>query len=84
MENGANSPDLRALFSRRKDTQQPGGSAMQLQFKAALADAQWVDSLATPTVLADDGTLQIVSVPFPLLPDGRQAQFVRLSAPSAP
>jgi hypothetical protein len=84
VENGPNNSDIRALFSRRKDMQQPGGIAMQVQFKADLADAQWVDNLVNPTVLADDGTLQIVSVPFPLLPDGRQAKFVRLSGASAP
>ena len=54
--------DLRALFVRRKDYATVG-LTYTVQFSAGLSS--WQDSTDTPTVLADDGTNQIVSVPYP-------------------
>jgi hypothetical protein len=54
--------DLRALFVRRKDYATVG-LTYTVQFSAGLSS--WQDSTNTPTVLADDGTNQIVSVPYP-------------------
>ena len=63
-----------ALFARRKNF-----SAVSInytvQFSADLAG--WTDSTATPDVLADNGTMQIVSMPFPILATG-QARFFRV------
>jgi len=52
----------RALFVRRKDYVNAGLTYV-VQFSNDLA--AWQDSTITPTVLADDGAHQIVSVPFP-------------------
>ncbi|MBC8009519.1 MAG: putative Ig domain-containing protein [Burkholderiales bacterium] len=38
----------------------------------------WVTSSATPTVLADDGLLQVVSVPYPSLTSGKRTRFHRV------
>jgi hypothetical protein len=54
--------DIRALFTRRKDFEN-AGLLYVVQFSGNLSS--WIDSTATPTVLADDGTTQIVSVPYP-------------------
>ena len=56
------SNDLRALFVRRKDYATVG-LVYTAQFSSDLSS--WQDSTDTPTVLADDGTNQIVSVPYP-------------------
>ena len=53
-----------AVFCRRKDFL-TNGLTYTVQFSAGL-DA-WVDSSATPTVVASDATMDVVSVPFPLL-----------------
>jgi hypothetical protein len=55
--------DIRALFVRRTDYLS-AGITYTVKFSAALAS--WQDSTDTPTVLADDGTNQIVSVPYPV------------------
>ena len=44
----------------------------------------WQDSTATPTVLADDGTWEIVSVPYIRSIGGRKARFFRMSVSIAP
>jgi len=54
--------DRRALFVRRKDYAN-AGLTYAVRFSSDFS--VWLDSTATPTVLADDGTHQIVSVPFP-------------------
>jgi len=54
--------DRRALFVRRKDYVN-AGLTFVVQFSNDLS--AWQDSTVTPTVLADDGAHQIVSVPFP-------------------
>ena len=54
--------DIRALFIRRKDYA-AAGLTYTPRFSADLTT--WEDNATVPTVLADDGTHQIVSVPFP-------------------
>ncbi len=54
--------EVRALFVRRKDFA-AAGLVYGVEFTGGLTS--WQASVDTPTVLADDGTNQIVSVPFP-------------------
>jgi len=54
--------DIRALFVRRTDYLS-AGLTYTVQFSPGLSS--WQDSTDTPVVLADDGTNQIVSVPYP-------------------
>jgi hypothetical protein len=54
--------DTRALFVRRKDFA-AAGITYTVEFTSDLA--HWQASTDTPVVLADDGTYQIVSVPYP-------------------
>lgn len=55
--------DRRALFVRRKDFS-AAGLTYTVQFSNTLSG--WQNSTDTPAVLADDGTNQVVSVPYPL------------------
>jgi hypothetical protein len=73
--------DFRALFVRRKDYI-AAGLTYTPQFSADLAT--WVDSAAVPTVLADDGVNQIVSVPYPAFIAKKKARFFRISVALAP
>jgi hypothetical protein len=57
--------DCRALFIVRKNAA-AAGLTYTPQFSADLT-AAWQTSAATPVVLADDGTNQILSVPYPAL-----------------
>ena len=74
LKNGA---DIRALFIRRKDYV-AAGLTYTPRFSPNLTT--WTDSTTTPTVLADDGTNQIVSVPYPPLAGG----FFQLRVSVAP
>lgn len=76
-----NGIDFRALFVRRKDYI-AAGLTYTPQFSADLS--VWQDSLVVPTVLADDGTHQIVSVPYPFAVAGKKAHFFRISVSIAP
>jgi hypothetical protein len=73
--------DFRALFVRRKYY-----AAAKLtytpQFSANLTT--WQDSAAVPTVLADDGTYQVVSAPYPPFIAGKKARFFRIKVTKAP
>lgn len=77
----ANNVDFRAVFVRRKDYVS-AGLTYTPQFSADLAI--WQDSNAVPTVLADDGTWQVVSVPYTRSIGGRKARFFRISVNLAP
>lgn len=74
-------PEFQALFVRRKDY-----TAARLnyipQFSAALGE--WEDSTTIPTVLADDGVHQIVSVPYPASVGGQTPRFFRVSVGLTP
>jgi hypothetical protein len=71
--------DCRALFIVRKNAA-AAGLTYTPQFSADLT-AAWQTSAATPVVLADDGTNQILSVPYPalMLPAGPGFFHVRVT-----
>jgi hypothetical protein len=79
--------DFGAVFCRRVDYA-AAGLTYTVQFSAD--NAVWVDSTATPTVLATDagGVMEAVSVPYPLFirPGGvvKKAQFFRVGVSMAP
>lgn len=70
-----NSVDFRYVFVRRKD-HAASGLSYTPEFSADMS--AWTPSTAVPTVLADDGTHQVVSVPYPRFIAGRKARFARL------
>ena len=74
-EPAAGGAQYRVLFVRRKDYITAGLSYTP-KFSADLTG--WVNSADEPTVLADDGTHQIVSVPYPTLAGGTEAKFFQL------
>ena len=80
-ESVTNGIDFRAVFVRRKDYI-AAGLIYTPQFSATLG--VWANSSATPTVLADDGTYQIVSVPYPFAVAGKKARFFQISVSTAP
>jgi hypothetical protein len=67
--------DFRALFVRRDDYV-AAGLTYTVQFSPDLS--VWTPSIEVPTVLADNGTHQIVSVPFPGFLNGKKARFFRV------
>ena len=67
--------DFRALFVRRDDYLS-AGLTYTVQFSPELTF--WTPSTAVPTVLADNGPHQIVSVPFPGFLNGKKARFFRV------
>jgi ELWxxDGT repeat protein len=71
MEDGG----MKALFIRRKDWA-ASGLTYTVQFSPNLT--LWENSVAVPTVIADDGNLQAVTVPFPALINGEPARFFRV------
>jgi phosphodiesterase/alkaline phosphatase D-like protein/2',3'-cyclic-nucleotide 2'-phosphodiesterase (5'-nucleotidase family) len=76
-----NSVDFRALFVRRKDYVSAGLTYIP-QFSTDLSS--WHDSTVIPTVLADNGTYQVVSAPYPRFIAGRKARFFRILVNLAP
>ena len=68
-----------AVFARRKDFA-AAGLTYTVEFSGDLAI--WMDSTSTPSVLADDGTIQVVSVPYPFLVNGKKATFFRVKVQS--
>ena len=81
LESIPNGIDFRAVFVRRKDLT-AAGLTYTPQFSVSMST--WQDSTTTPTVLADDGTYQIVSVPYTVSIAGRKARFFRISVSIAP
>lgn len=71
-EPAPNTVDLRAVFVRRKDAAALG-ITYTVQFSADMIT--WQSSTVIPTVLADDGTYQIVSVPYPFFIGKKKARF---------
>lgn len=67
----------RAIFIRRSDHLTAGLTYIP-QFSGDLTD--WHDSLAAPTVLADDGTHQVVQLSFPPFAGGKKTRFFRIRA----
>jgi hypothetical protein len=66
---------FRAVFSRRRDFA-AFGLSYTVEFSGDLVT--WRASTATPSVLADDGQFQVVSVPYPFFVNGRKATFFRV------
>ena len=81
LEPVANGVDFRALYVRRKDYA-TAGLTYATEFSATLSS--WATSAAVPTLLADDGTYQVVSVPYPPLVGGKKARFFRVRVTQAP
>ena len=77
----ANGVDFRALYVRRKDYASTG-LTYSTEFSATLST--WATSTDTPIVLADDGTFQIVSVPYPPFVSGKKARFFRVRVTYSP
>ncbi len=74
-ESVPNNVDFRVLFIRRKDYL-AAGLTYTPQFSVDMMT--WHDNGAVPVVLADDGTLQVVSVPYTRFIGGRKALFARV------
>jgi hypothetical protein len=70
-----------ALFGRRKDWA-TAGLTFTVQFSGDLAT--WYNSTATPTVIADDGTVEAVTVRYPFFVGGKKAQFFRVAVGTTP
>lgn len=68
--------DYRAVFCQRKDKASLG-LTYTVQFSADLTT--WQDSAATPTLVADDGDYEAVSVRYPFFVNGKKARFFRVS-----
>lgn len=80
-ETAPGGPDIRALYTRRKDYE-AAGLIYTAQFSADLVT--WTDSGVTPSVLAENASAQIVSIPYPELEAGKKARFFRLKVELAP
>lgn len=70
-----------AEFIRRRDYLS-AGLTYTVQFSSKLK--VWETSVATPTVLATDGTYDVMGIPFPKLSDGVSAKFFRVTVTAAP
>ncbi|MDH4453352.1 MAG: hypothetical protein QE570_09255 [Verrucomicrobiota bacterium] len=66
---------MRAVFRRRKDHAVVGLDYL-VEFSSNLID--WIPSTAIPEVIADEGVLEKVGLPFPILPNGQQGRFFRI------
>jgi hypothetical protein len=74
-QGGTGTFSYRAAFSRRKDYSLHG-LTYTVEFSADLNT--WRASSATPTILADDGMVQIVYVPYLVFVNGKKATFFRV------
>lgn len=75
----AGSFTFRAVFARRKDFA-AAGLTYTVEFSGDLAT--WKASGSTPSVLADDGEIQAVSVPYPFFVNGKKATYFRVKVQS--
>ncbi|WP_309386003.1 lamin tail domain-containing protein [Cerasicoccus frondis] len=76
IEATASGTDYEMWFVRRRDAASLGLTYI-VQFSYDMSS--WSSSTATPTVLAIDGEVEAVSVPYPFFtPDGRKARFARI------
>ena len=74
-QGGTGTFSYRAAFSRRKDYSLHG-LTYTVEFSADLNT--WEASSAAPTILADDGTIQAVYVPYLDFVNGKRATFFRV------
>ena len=77
-----NGVDFRVLYVRRKDYVN-AGLTYTVEFSPANL-APWTESAAVPAVLADNGTYQVVSVPFSPFIGGKKARFFRVRTTLSP
>ena len=75
MSDGAGGVTHFAAFARRKDNISVG-LTYTVQFAPNLAS--WTVSAVTPTAIADDGEIEIVTVPFPATINGGPAAFFKV------
>ena len=75
----AGSFTFRAVFARRKDFG-AAGLSYTVEFSGDLSS--WRASTAMPSVLADDGEIQAVSVPYPFFVNGKKATYFRVKVQS--
>ena len=75
----ASSFKFRAVFARRKDFA-AAGLSYTVEFSGDLAT--WKASTSAPSVLADDGEIQAVSVPYPFFVNGKKATYFRVKVQS--
>ena len=75
----AGSFTFRAVFARRKD-HAAAGLSYTVEFSGDLDT--WRASTSTPVVLAEDGEVQAVSVPYPFFVNGKKATFFRVKVQS--
>ena len=75
------SGNLMAVFIRRDDYL-AAGLTYTVQFSDDLRN--WTASTATPSVLSDNGSIQAVGVPYPVLGDGKQATFFKITVSTGP
>jgi hypothetical protein len=68
--------DNRALFTRRAD-HSTLGITYTVEFSATLST--WQTSTVTPTVLAVQNGVELVSVKFPASVGGKKARFMRIT-----
>lgn len=71
--------DFRVLFIRRKDYL-AAGLTYTPQFSGDMTT--WVNSSATPTVVADGGEVEAVSIKYPFFAAGKKARFFRVGVSS--
>jgi hypothetical protein len=69
------------LFVRRKDASE-AGLVYTPQFSGDLLN--WANSSATPTVIADGGEVELVSIRYPFFVAGRKARYFRMDISKAP
>ncbi|NQX01197.1 metallophosphoesterase family protein, partial [bacterium] len=70
-----NGTDFRVIYIRRKDAAE-AGLVYTPQFSGDLVT--WADSTVTPTVIADGGEVEAVSINYPFFVAGRKARFFRV------
>ncbi|HEY2572792.1 MAG TPA: cadherin-like beta sandwich domain-containing protein, partial [Verrucomicrobiaceae bacterium] len=77
---GGGGADYFAMFGRRKNAA-AAGLTYTVEFSADLSF--WAASADTPTVLASDAEIDVVTVPFPATVNGQPARFfhVKISGP---
>jgi hypothetical protein len=74
-----NGTDMRVIYIRRKDAAE-AGLVYTPQFSGDMVT--WTNSAATPTVIADGGEVEAVSIKYPLFSAGRKARFFRVGVSS--
>lgn len=74
-----NGTDFRVIYIRRKDAAE-AGLVYTPQFSGDMTN--WENSTVTPTVVADGGEVEAVSIKYPFFAAGRKARFFRVGVSS--